>query len=137
MRSSRVCPTSLSLTNRRVRTDSKTLINPRRSLAHQRVLSSAAPSGAIKSPLELPKSTPRYARARRTEDDIVPKRLNFIGKAKWKFGDGTRRAYRQRHGNRQRIYGKTGKRQNLLSRQLEIDGTLDDNRFRIESVHLE
>lgn len=28
-------------------------------------------------------------------------------------------------------------RQNLLSRQLEIDGTLDDNRFRIESVHLE
>lgn len=27
--------------------------------------------------------------------------------------------------------------ENLLSRQLEIDGTLDDNRFRIESVHLE
>jgi len=30
-----------------------------------------------------------------------------------------------------------GTRQNLLSRQLEIDGTLVDNRFRIESVHLE
>lgn len=33
--------------------------------------------------------------------------------------------------------GEEGNGENLLSRQLEIDGTLDDNRFRIESVHLE